>query len=142
MGRHGYSEDLASDDVLAYGRWRGIVRSATRGKRGQAMLKELLHALDAMPVKELIKDDLITEEGACCTIGALLAHKEVPEARNLHEWNEKIAEELDVHEALIQEIEFENDEGGFRETPAEVWVRMRTWVAKQIQESNATGVGN
>jgi hypothetical protein len=45
MSRSGYSDDL---DPLALGRWRGRVASAMRGKRGQAFLREMLAAMDAM----------------------------------------------------------------------------------------------
>jgi hypothetical protein len=56
MSRSGYSDDC--EDVLAWGRWRGRVASAIRGKRGQAFLKELLAALDALPEKRLVANDL------------------------------------------------------------------------------------
>jgi hypothetical protein len=39
-------------------RWQGVVKSAIRGKKGQAFLKELLSALDAMPEKKLIAEEL------------------------------------------------------------------------------------
>ena len=45
MSRSGYSDD-DEDGRLAM--WRGAVQSAIRGKRGQAALRELLTALDAM----------------------------------------------------------------------------------------------
>jgi hypothetical protein len=47
MSRSGYSDDHSEWDLI---RWRGAVASAIRGKRGQAFLRELLVALDAMPV--------------------------------------------------------------------------------------------
>lgn len=56
MSRAGYCDDL--DDPLEHGRWRAQVRSATRGKRGQKLLRDLLDALDAMPEKRLVKDVL------------------------------------------------------------------------------------
>lgn len=46
------------DDVLAHGRWRAQVRSATRGKRGQKLLREMLSALDTMPEKRLAPFEL------------------------------------------------------------------------------------
>ena len=52
MSRSGYTDDL--DDDLAMGRWRGMVASATRGRRGQKLLTDLLAALDAMPEKALV----------------------------------------------------------------------------------------
>lgn len=55
MSRSGYTDD--DDDPLATGRWRAQVRSAIRGKRGQAFLRELIAALDAMPEKALITEN-------------------------------------------------------------------------------------
>lgn len=71
MSRSGYIDDMDDmDDVLAHGRWRGRVASAIRGNRGQAFLKEMLAALDALPEKRLITGEL-EEEGAVCAIGAV-----------------------------------------------------------------------
>jgi len=47
MSRSGYSDDC--DDQWSLICWRGAVKSAIRGKRGQAFLKEMLAALDALP---------------------------------------------------------------------------------------------
>ena len=63
MSRHGYADDLADDDPLAYGQWRGRVASAIRGRRGQAFLREMRAALDAMPDKRLIATALVDEDG-------------------------------------------------------------------------------
>lgn len=52
MSRSWYCDD--NDDPLALGRWRAQVRSATRGKRGQRLLRDMLDALDAMPEKRLV----------------------------------------------------------------------------------------
>lgn len=56
MSRSGYCDDI--DDTLAHGRWRAQVRSATRGKRGQKLLRDMLAALDAMPEKRLAPFEL------------------------------------------------------------------------------------
>lgn len=56
MSRSGYVDDM--DDTLALGRWRAQVASATRGKRGQKLLRDLLAALDAMPEKRLVAYEL------------------------------------------------------------------------------------
>lgn len=146
MGRHGYTDDI--DDELEAGRWRGMVKSAINGKRGQAMLRDLLAALDAMPEKRLVAGALHTKEGDCCAIGAVCkvrgkdytVHEEDDEY-DLQELNETVAHELDVAPCLVQEIEYFNDELGDKyvkgkrvsETPEERWVRMRAWVAKQIK---------
>lgn len=130
MGRHGYTDDLDHKD---FAMWRGRVASSIRGKRGQAMLRELLAALDAMPEKRLIPSLLKDSEGCVCTTGALLDAKGVPDLvddeGDDHGW---IAGKLNVAECLIQEIEFENDEGAWKETPEQRWTRMRAWVVKQL----------
>lgn len=56
MSRAGYCDDI--EDTLVHGRWRAQVRSATRGKRGQKLLRDLLAALDAMSEKRLVADTL------------------------------------------------------------------------------------
>lgn len=60
MSRSGYG-DGDDFDPLAVGRWRAQVRSATRGKRGQAFLKGILEALDAMPEKRLVRSVLVND---------------------------------------------------------------------------------
>jgi hypothetical protein len=57
MSRSGYTEEC--EDNWQTIRWRGAVKSAIRGKRGQAFLREMLAALDAMPEKRLIAGDLV-----------------------------------------------------------------------------------
>jgi hypothetical protein len=59
MSRSGYCEDM--DDQWAHIRWRGAVTSAIRGRRGQAFLREMLAALDAMPEKRLVAGALVFE---------------------------------------------------------------------------------
>lgn len=137
--RHGYIDD--NDDVLQLGRWRGMVKSATRGKRGQRMLADLRDALDAMPEKRLVEGALQTKEGDLCAIGCVLAAKgkdytahEDDDEYDLRELNESIAHELNVAECLVQEVEWHNDECGYNETPEQRWTRMRAWVEKQINK--------
>ncbi len=50
MSRSGYVDDI---DNLALINWRGAVKSAIQGKRGQAFLRALVDALDAMPETSL-----------------------------------------------------------------------------------------
>lgn len=57
MGRAGYTDDF-DGDPLELGRWRAQVASATRGKRGQKLLRDLLAALDAMPERRLVTEEL------------------------------------------------------------------------------------
>lgn len=56
MSRSGYSEE--EDEPGQFAMWRGQVASAIRGRRGQTLLREMLAAMDAMPVKRLIANSL------------------------------------------------------------------------------------
>jgi hypothetical protein len=69
MSRSGYSDDY--DDPLALGRWRQAVSCAIKGKRGQAFLRDLAGALDAMDDKRLYNGSFATPEGEFCTLGVL-----------------------------------------------------------------------
>lgn len=140
MARHGYTDDC--DDELAMGRWRGVVASSIRGKRGQAMLRELAAALDAMPEKCLVAGTLQTRDGDCCAIGSLcrvkgidLTAHEDDDEYDLSELNGALAKELGVAECLVQEIEWINDESGPHDmTPEQRWVWVRAWVGKKTKE--------
>ena len=61
MSRSGYTEDC--DNLTLY---RQTVANALRGRRGQAFLRELLEALDALEVKELITGVLKDDSGGIC----------------------------------------------------------------------------
>jgi methionyl-tRNA synthetase len=63
MGRSGYSEDCYDDSNVCF-LWPSIVQRAASGQRGQAFLREMLAAMDAMPDKKLIADELATEVAA------------------------------------------------------------------------------
>lgn len=141
MSRSGYSDDLDQNQMAM---WRGQVASATRGKRGQRLLRDTLAALDAMPVKELVSGDLVTADGCCCTLGACGIYRKVEGLDKLDpEEHDILAEKFDVAACLIQEIEWWNDDkdetwtarGWAQETDAERWVRMRAWVAKRIKDT-------
>jgi GNAT superfamily N-acetyltransferase len=137
MSRSGYSDDLSETELNLY---RGAVESAIRGRRGQAFLRELLAELDAMPVKELIVGRL-ENAGAYCALGVVGHARGLP----LHELDSDeeddgynvapLARAFGVARALVAEIEFVNDERGWRhtETRAELWSRMRAWVVEQIK---------
>lgn len=73
MSRSGYTDD--NDDPLAHGRWRQAVKRSLQGKRGQALLRELVQALDAMPDKRLYPGSFATAEGEFCTLGVLGAKR-------------------------------------------------------------------
>lgn len=147
MSRSGYSDGIENWSLI---RWRGQVTSATRGKRGQALLKELLAALDAMPDKRIGSGALV-DATTCslCTLGVALQARGIdPESIDrMFDDEFGLAEDpdsgigatraaalaLDIAEPLAKEIAFENDEGSWvTETPEARWHRMREWVASQI----------
>ncbi len=143
MSRSGYTDDYGDDDPLMLGRWRGAVLSSIQGKRGQAFLREMIAALDAMPEKRLISHDLVQHAPAfvppeiampcVCAIGSVGLKRGVAmEALDPHE-ADQIADTFGIAVALVREIEFENDEcGRHRETPEERWSRMRSWAKTQL----------
>jgi len=129
MSRSGYSEDLDNWQLI---KWRGMVASAIRGKRGQKFLTELLAALDAMPEKRLIADEL-EAEGEVCAIGALGRVRGVDMSELDPECPDQVASVFDIAECLAQEVVYENDEcSRYQETPEQRWTRMRAWLVSKI----------
>lgn len=162
MSRSGYSDDC---DGWALIRWRGAVNSAIKGERGQAFLRELAAALDAMPEKRLIADELETVDGDFCTIGVLGAARGIDMSKLDPDDREAVAAAFNIAPALAAEIVFENDEGLYPYhfvdvelcgpiRPAERrvrsfsvpkprleeerWHRMRQWVGSHIHTAGNT----
>lgn len=134
MSRSGYSDDC---DGWALIRWRGAVKKAICGERGQAFLREMLAAFDAMPVKRLIEHEL-EKGGEVCAIGTVGAARGMRMDDIDSEDRETVAKRFGIAEALAAEIVFENDQDfdwhadDKKETPERRWSRMRAWVASQI----------
>lgn len=138
MSRHGYRE-IDDYDALAHGRWRAQVASATRGKRGQAFLRELAAAMDAMADRRLIRQELIAADGSCCTIGVVCQSRGIDVSSVDLDDTEAIGDMVGIAHQLAAEIEFENDDGGwYGETPEERWKRMRRWVDDQLRKQRST----
>lgn len=133
MGRSEYSHDCDNWELI---RWRGAVASALRGSRGQKALREMLDALDAMPDKRLITEELVSD-GEYCALGVLGVCRGVKVA-DLDPYDyDQVARTFGLAPAMVREIVYENDEryGRFHgETPEERWLRMRNWVASNIRE--------
>lgn len=108
MSRSGYDDDC--DDVLALGRWRAQVKSAIRGKRGQRFLRDLIEALDELPEKKLIANDLVDESGCVCALGALGKKRSVAiDSVDTHDYD-ALGSIFDIAHQLAQEVMWENDE--------------------------------
>ena len=131
MSRHGYVEDDGhSEYPLAL--WRGAVTSAINGKRGQAFLRELVVALDALPDKILIAEALVAD-GAFCAIGSVGAARGMDMSKLDPDHPTTIAEAFGIADALVQEIEYMNDDYG-RCDPAGRWKLVRDWAVRNTRE--------
>ena len=131
MSRSGYTEDYS--DQWDWIRWRGAVKSAIRGARGQAFLKELLYALDHLPKLSLIVGEL-ERGGEVCALGAVGRHRGLDMEGLDPEDFFTTATAFDIPCALAQEIMYINDEEGLRTEPG--WARfnrVREWVRQQIK---------
>ena len=147
MSRSGYTDDCENVAL-----WRQAVERAAKGRRGQAMLRELLEALDAMPDKRLYRGSFATADGAFCTLGVLGAKRGTKmDDLGDEDWTdpELVGERFGVAKALAAEIMYENDEGdpyweaGTPESDAaeKRWRRMREWVAAQLAPGAENGEG-
>ena len=131
MGRSGYSDDC---DEPAIHLWRGAVAAATRGKRGQQFLHDLVAALDALPMKRLVAEELEVN-GEVCALGSVGQVRGL-QMHDVDPYDSKtVASLFGIAPALAKEIMFENDEGHWgRETPEARWKRMRAWAIRQLKQ--------
>lgn len=140
MSRSGYSEDCDNDWQLIM--HRGRVASAIRGGRGQTFMRELVEALDAMPVKRLIDGELqivYPGGGEVCALGALGIKRGVELEGLDPEDAETIATRFNIADALAREVVYENDEGApyfASETSEERWTRMRAWAVSKLKAAS------
>lgn len=143
MSRSGYSDDYDDEHLNLY---RANVDRAFLGKRGQAFLKAMLDALDAMPEKRLISE-VMQSDGEVCAIGSVGRARGIDMADldpdNYEEWDfaGAVAHKFNIANPMAAEIMYMND-GGFwirEETPEQRYVRMRAWVESHIikEEANA-----
>lgn len=135
MSRSGYVDDYDDWSLI---RWRGAVASALRGKRGQAFLREMLAALDALPQPRLIAGEIVTEAGEVCAIGSV-ARARGMDVSDLDETErELVAERFGIAEAMAAEIAYINDEGAVRtETPEQRFIRVRAWIESELASGSS-----
>jgi hypothetical protein len=142
MSRHGYTDGGFDDDVsrARWIAWRGVIASATRGKRGQQFFRELLAALDAMPEKRLVEGEL-EADGENCALGVLGKAKGLDlDAVDTYD-EQQLGTLFDIAGQLAQEVMYENDEyqepSIYPPIPDDIkaarrWQHVRDWVAGQI----------
>ena len=129
MNRSGYSDDGDNWQLI---KWRGQVSSSIRGKRGQAFLRELVEALDAMPEKRLIADDLQSGDNVCA-IGSVGVRRGIDMSKFDPDDYDGIAASFGITHQLVREIEWMNDDGLWRATPERRWQFMRDWAVSQLK---------
>jgi len=132
MSRSNCSADFSCHDkeCLCY---RNAVDRAIRGKRGQALLLEMLTALDAMPEKALIAGELESSDGRVCALGCVGRARGIDMKPLNPEHIKQIAKAFDIAESQAREIAYMNDVvGPYHETPEQRWRLMRAWVQEQI----------
>lgn len=130
MGRSGYSYDADYLDL-----WRGSVDRAIRGKRGQAFLRDLIAALDALPEKKLIAEEL-QQDGEVCAIGSVGLSRGIDMATLNPEDHDEIGKRFNIARCMVAEIEFIND-GDFESgniSDEERFKRVREWAESQLIE--------
>lgn len=128
MSRSGYIDDCDQWDLI---RWRGQVASALRGHRGQAFLREMLRALDALPEKRLIADELV-HDGEVCAIGSVGRARGIDMTQLDPECPEQLAAAFGIARQLVQEIEFINDDEDCPCSPEQRFIKVRKWVLNEI----------
>ena len=128
MSRCGYSEDCEHLDL-----YRANVDRTINGRTGQSFLRELAKSLDDMPVKELIANELVTEDGRVCAIGSVCKSRGIDVSNIDYESPEAVGKAVGITWMLAAEIEYQNDETRWAtEAPANRWLRMREWVEEKL----------
>lgn len=157
MSRSGYCDD--NDDPLAFGRWRQAVKRALEGKRGQALLRELVQVLDEMDDKRLHAGSFATPAGEFCTLGVLGA-KRGTKMDDLGDGDDcdhvTVGQRFGIAPAMAAEIMYMNDECAVDEWKwvdvehcrpvlmrndnhaAERWQRMRAWAVENLKTDGGT----
>ena len=134
MSRSGYSDDIC-EYQWQHIMYRGAVASAFRGKRGQDFLKEMLVALDALPEKKLVAEELETVDGAVCAIGAVGKARGIDQKAIDPEDAVRVAGTFGVAESMAREIVYVNDDWGpSKETPEARFIRMRAWIVQHLPD--------
>lgn len=149
MSRSGYSDDDGDGHLNL---WRGAVERSLKGKRGQAFLRELAAAMDAMPDKKLTTGEL-EADGQFCALGVVgQARGKDLSKIDTEDWTQ-LSREFGISEAMAREIMYENDEfstclsiweGHFGlQGPDDLqeaarWRYMRRWVESNIVRAAAS----
>ena len=137
MSRSGYSDDCWGWGYIC---WRGAVNSAMNGKRGQAFLKEMLKAMDTLPEKRLIANDL-ERNGEYCALGAV-GHLRGLDMSNIDPDDAyQVSNVFNIAPAMAKEIVYMNDEGFsyYEMSPEKRFAAVRKWIESLIIKEDGNG---
>lgn len=151
MSRCGYS--YCDYDEWAAIMYRGAVKSAVRGARGQKALVDLVEALDAMPEKRLARNTFGNKCGVCA-LGAVARHRGVDLADLEPDLGDdpagadpdyvdaidsaKLGERLDIAESMAREVMWHNDDAYDNSQRCQEmrWSSMRKWALRNMLKAN------
>jgi hypothetical protein len=134
MGRSGYVDDYEETGLLNL--YRAAVERAIKGKRGQAFLREMLAALDALPEKRLIAEDL-ERDGEVCAIGSVGVKRGLDMTKLDPIEPELIADAFGIAPSLVREIEYINDDDmGLGHANDEARFKaVRQWILENLHDA-------
>ncbi|KAB2839533.1 hypothetical protein F9K50_07400 [bacterium] len=139
MSRSGYSEDYGEDNPGLLDLYRHAVDRALQGKRGQAFLKEMLAALDALPNKRLIADQFEDADGDVCALGSVGKARGLDMSKLEPGDNDNVGKLFGIARSMAAEIQFENDDDFCcrEKSPEARFARVREWVVSQIRQEDS-----
>jgi len=100
-------------------------------KRGQAFLRELILALNALPEKILIYGDFENSDGYC-VMGACLKYRNL-NVREIDDSNEGLGSIFNIHTEFIEKVIDVNDSPRIIETQTKRWHRVRDWAVSNLK---------
>lgn len=136
------------DGAYTYEMQCRTLMNATSGRRGQAAVRLLVDALDALPVHRLIAD-YVQRGGEVCAVGALVVQARVnaglertvalaslPAGDNVLDWEVAAlaTEYVNIAHTLAWRMVEINDEDTAGMTPEERWQYVRDWAVSQLHE--------
>lgn len=88
-----------------------------------------------MPEKKLIADSLVEGDGSVCTLGAVGLKRGIKMNHLDATDPESVGRVFGISSMLAQEIVYENDEKGRKQTPEERWARMHGWATENLRKA-------
>lgn len=127
MSRVIYNDDADNWDIVRAG---GAAKQAIYGKPGQAALREIKAALEALPQKRLAWSVFQDEDGDVCPLGALAKSRGMDITNTLAISDapiEDASNDLGITPTLAAEIMAENDEL-LAQSPEQRYSMMMAWI--------------